>query len=163
MPAAQTYEPLATTTLGSNTNTVTFSSISQSYTDLIIVFNGSNTSNADFRIQVGNGSIDTGTNYSRTVMFGYSGGVVAARDTNNIAWISSSYTNRTNAIIQIMNYSNTTTNKTAIIRNDISTDITYSSVNLWRSTSAINIITLSQPTHNFTAGSTFTLYGIAAA
>ncbi len=158
----QTYVPIATNTLGSNTNTVTFSAIPQTYTDLIIVFNGANTSSADFRIQVGNGSVDTGTNYSRTIMFGHSGGVVASGDTNNIAWISSSYTNRSNAIIQIMDYSNTTTNKTALIRNDISSDITYASVNLWRSTSAINIITLSQPTHNFVSGSTFTLYGIKA-
>lgn len=160
---AQTYEPIATTTLGSNTNTVTFSSISQSYTDLILVFNGNNTSNADFRIQVGNGSVDTGTNYSRTLMFGYSGGTVASRDTNNNYWVASSYTNRGNAIIQIMNYSNTTTNKVALIRNDISQDIVYASSNSWRSTSAINIITLSQPTYNFTAGSTFTLYGIKVA
>lgn len=163
MAAAQTYEPIATNTLSSNTNTVTFSSIPQTYTDLIIVFNGSNTTSADFRIQVGNSSVDTGTNYSRTFIFGYSGGIVASRDTNNNFWTASSYTNRGNAIIQIMNYSNTTTNKTSLIRNDISTDISYASVNLWRSTSAINIITLSQPTHNFTSGSIFTLYGIKAA
>lgn len=163
MPAIQTYEPIATTTLGSNTNTVTFSSISQSYTDLILVFTGSNTANADFRIQVGNGSVDTGTNYSRTLIFGYSGGVANGRDTNNNYWVTSSYTNRGNAVVQIMNYSNTTTFKTAIIRNDISSDITYASSNVWRSTSAINAITLSQPTHNFTAGSTFTIYGIKAA
>lgn len=163
MAAGSTYTPLATTTLGSNTNTVSFTSISQSYTDLIFVFNGANTSAADFRIQVGNGSVDTGTNYSRTFMFGYSGGTLSSRDTNNNFWIASSYTNRGNAIIQIMNYSNTTTYKSALIRNDISTDITYTSTNLWRSTAAINTITLSQPTHNFLAGSTFTLYGIAAA
>lgn len=163
MAAAQTYEPIATNTLGSNTNTVTFSSISQSYTDLILVFNGANTSNADFRIQVGNGSVDTGTNYSRTFMFGYSGGTISGRDSNNNFWTASSYTNRGNAIIQIMNYSNTSTYKTALIRNDISTDIAYASANLWRSTSAINTITLSQPTYNFVAGSTFTIYGIKAA
>jgi hypothetical protein len=35
---AITYEPIATTTLGSATSTVTFSSISGSYTDLVAVF-----------------------------------------------------------------------------------------------------------------------------
>jgi hypothetical protein len=163
MAAAQTYEPIATTTLGSNTNTVTFNSISQSYTDLILIFGGNNTASADFRIQVGNSSVDTGTNYSRTFMFGYSGGIVPSRDTSNNFWIASSYTNPGNAIINIINYSNTTTYKSALIRNNIAPDIAYASSNLWRSTSAINIITLSQPTHNFTAGSSFTLYGIAAA
>jgi hypothetical protein len=163
MPAGSTYSTIATNTLSSNTNTLTFSSIPQTYTDLILVFNGANTASADFRIQVGNGSVDTGGNYSRTFMFGYSGGTVSGRDSNIGYWTASSYTNRGNAIVQIMNYSNTTTFKTALIRNDISTDITYASTNLWRSTAAISAITLSQTTHNFLAGSTFTLYGIAAA
>lgn len=163
MAAGSTYTPIATQTLGSNTNTVTFSSISQSYTDLILVFNGTNTANADFRMQVGNGSVDTGSNYSRTFMFGYSGGTLSGRDSAQTYWTASSYTNYTNAIIHIMNYSNTTAYKTALIRNDVSTDITYAASNLWRSTSAINTITISQPTHNFVAGSTFTLYGITTA
>lgn len=160
MPAGSTYSTIATQTLGSNTNTVTFSSVPQIYTDLILVFNGSNTANSDIRIQLNS---DTAGNYSRTMMFGYSGGTVTGRDSNLAYWTASSYINRGNAIIQIMNYSSTTTFKSSLIRNDISSDITYSSVNLWRSTSAVNAITLSQPTHNFIAGSTFTLYGIAAA
>ena len=36
--SAATYEPIATTTLGSAASTITFSSISGSYTDLILVF-----------------------------------------------------------------------------------------------------------------------------
>ena len=35
-----TYEPIATTTLTTTTASVTFSSISGSYTDLILVING---------------------------------------------------------------------------------------------------------------------------
>lgn len=163
MAAGSTYTPIATQTLGSNTNSVTFNSISQSYTDLILIYSGANTSNADFRMQVGNGSVDTGSNYSRTYMFGYSGGVLTGRETNGTYWTASSYAIRTNAIIQIMGYSNTTTYKTALVRNDVSTDITYTASNLWRSTAAINTITITQPTHNFVAGSVFTLYGITAA
>ena len=40
MAAGATYEPISTTTLGSNTNTVSFTSISSAYTDLIFVFEG---------------------------------------------------------------------------------------------------------------------------
>jgi len=35
----KTYEPIATTTLGSNQTTITFSSIPSTYTDLVIVSN----------------------------------------------------------------------------------------------------------------------------
>lgn len=161
MPA--TYEPIASTLLSSNTNTVSFSSISQAYTDLVVVFNGTSTTNTDFRIRVGNGSVDTNTNYSRNLMFGYPGGLVGAREPNVSYWTASAYTNRGNAIIEIMDYSNTATFKTALIRNDISTDITYAGVNLWRSTSAINTITFTNPNYNFTSGSSFTIYGIKAA
>jgi hypothetical protein len=38
---AKTYEPIATTTLGSNTATVDFTGISQAYTDLILVIDDS--------------------------------------------------------------------------------------------------------------------------
>lgn len=158
-----TYEPIATTTLSSNTNTVSFTSISQAYTDLIIVFNGTSTTNTDFRIQIGNGSVDTGSNYSRNLMFGYSSGIYGGRDSNSSYWTASAYTNRGNAIIEIMNYSNTTTFKNALIRNDISSDITYGAINLWRSTSAVNAITFTNPSYNFTSGSSFTIYGIKAA
>ena len=36
MAAGRTYEPIATTTLGSNATSVTFSNISGSYTDLVL-------------------------------------------------------------------------------------------------------------------------------
>lgn len=163
MAAAQTYEPIATNTLSSNTNAITFSSIPQTYTDLLLVFNGSSTTSTDIRVQIGNGSVDTGPSYSRTLLFGFSGGIVAAQDSNIGHWTISAYVNRSNAIVQIMNYSNTSMHKTALTRNDISSDITYAASNLWRSTSAVNIITLTNPSHNFTAGSTFTLYGILEA
>jgi len=37
MAAGKTYEPIATTTLSSSAATITFSSISGSYTDLVFV------------------------------------------------------------------------------------------------------------------------------
>ena len=40
MAAGNTYVALATQTLGSATATVTFSSISGAYTDLVLVYNG---------------------------------------------------------------------------------------------------------------------------
>jgi hypothetical protein len=67
-------------------------------------------------------------------------------------------------IIQVMNYSNTTTNKTVLARAGIAGDRTRAIVNLWRSTSAItSILIINNGSVNFVAGSTFTLYGIKVA
>ena len=62
-----------------------------------------------------------------------------------------------------MNYSNTTTYKTAISRGDRGATSTVAIVNLWRSTSAINNIQFFTDATNFAAGSIITLYGIKAA
>ena len=64
MAAGATYYPIATTTLSSATNSVSFSSISGSYTDIVIVFNGAaSTSGVTCNVQFNS---DTGTNYSTT-------------------------------------------------------------------------------------------------
>jgi hypothetical protein len=66
-----------------------------------------------------------------------------------------------------MNYSNSTTYKTVLGRSNRASSDTAADVGLWRSTSAITRIDLAMggsfPTNNFASGSTFTLYGIAAA
>jgi len=53
MPAA--YQPIATTTLGSNSATVNFTNISTDYTDLILIGNFTTNQSAPFRLLVGNG------------------------------------------------------------------------------------------------------------
>jgi hypothetical protein len=65
--------------------------------------------------------------------------------------------------INIMNYANTTTYKTAISRLDDAANYVGTSVGLWRSTSAINSVTILAGTGNIPSGAMFTLYGIAAA
>ena len=169
MPAAQTYEPIATNTLGSATNTVTFSSISQAYTDLILVCTGKNSNSFDgIDIRVGNGSLDTGSNYSQLMANGNGSSAQSSADSNATSMtnmgITSSSTEQV-SIYQFMNYSNTTTYKTVLGRSNV-TDFRVAAIaGLWRSTSAINTISLrsDNASYNFTVGSTFTLYGIKAA
>ena len=164
MTAGATYFPLATTTLGSAVASYTFSSISASYTDLVIVVSGIGASTNNLLMQVGNGSVDTGTNYSNTYMYGDGSSAVSGRETSvaRMAVGRVSATNPATNVIQIMNYSNTTTYKTALNRGGI--DITVATVNLWRSTAAINIIKLyPDGSVNFATGTTLTIYGIAAA
>ena len=168
MPAGSTYTPLATTTLGSTQASVTFSSISGSYTDLVIVTNVAINISEDNAIylRVGNGSVDTGTNYSFTYLYGNGSTVETGRASNRNEAVIDRHTSsfNGNGIAHIMNYANTTTYKTIIARGNTSTGMTIMYANLWRSTSAINIITmLDEGGRSFISGSTFTLYGIKAA
>jgi hypothetical protein len=169
MPAARTYEPITTTTLGSAQTTVSFSSIPATYTDLVLIMvhNSSGTATAF------NGYLrfnsDSGSNYSKTQMLGV-GAAQSQRSSNatSLVWPFDD-TTWTVTRFNIMNYANTTTNKTTIFRQDMGTYGTAAVVGLWRSTSAINAISLTASDQGggtadqFTAGSTFTLYGITAA
>jgi hypothetical protein len=62
-----------------------------------------------------------------------------------------------------MNYSNATTYKTIINRGNTASSTVITRSGMWRSTSAITSITVNNDASNYLAGSTFTLYGIAAA
>jgi len=170
MAAGPTYEPIATTTLGSAAASITFTGISQSYTDLVAVFNGQQTNTANLDIRVGNGSIDTAGNYSNTVLDGdgsstYSASSVYANSTEiKVDYWAASADNDKMAIINFQNYSNTTTHKNAIIRTGAASREVVLIFGSWRSTSAINQIQiLAAGAGNFKTGTTFTLYGIAAA
>lgn len=164
MPAGSTYTPIATTTLGSAASTVDFNSISGSYTDLVIVFSAGEPVGGYLGLRF-NG--DTTTNYSRTFLYGTGTSAVSDRASN----VSSIFINcgasvgAGVAVVNIQNYTNTTTYKTVLARNNSQTDgLVMANVGLWRKTpEAITSITLFGGGGNITAGSTFTLYGITAA
>lgn len=162
---AATYEIIATTTLGSAVSTTTFTSIPATYTDLLLISNYTATV-VDQGIRVRYNS-DTGTNYSYRNLVGYSGGTLSQQASNvnhtRIAAVSS--TNSPNTVItNFIDYANTTTYKSHISRGNGMGD--QSSVEAfcgtWRNTSAITSIEIFLNSGNFTAGSTFSLYGIKA-
>jgi hypothetical protein len=178
MPAGITYETVATTTLTTTTASVTFSTISGSYTDLILVFADvklSGATDSAINFQVGNGSVDTGSNYSFTIMGARStsGTPFSNRLDTTTQGRSNWYTSITSSVaamsqMHFMDYSNTTTFKSILANSRVQPgDANYSGtetiVNLWRSTSAINTIKVYPNVGSFTSGSTFTLYGITAA
>ena len=176
------YESIATATVGSGgTASITFSSIPSTYKHLQIRFTGgANTSsnyaqNAWVRL---NG--DTGTNYARHNLIGYSGGVsgaFAGSDTgqtfmllaggfNSGNWNSST---RGAGVIDILDY--TDTNKNTTVRalngsesNDASTLISLVALSsgLWLNTAAVSSITIlvANDTWLITENSQFALYGI---
>jgi hypothetical protein len=111
---------------------------------------------------------DSASNYSNTYLEGDGSSAFSGRRSNQTSLIdfgvirTTANTFSTN-ILQIQNYSNTTTYKTALTRNGLASTALQAVVGLWRSTSAINRIDLSPGSGNFEVGSTFSLYGIANA
>ena len=157
-----TYEKIATTTLGSATNSVSFTSISGSYTDLVLVVNGTQSSANSCGIRFNS---DSGSNYSSTRLGGDGGSALSNRFTNNnMAYTFIQYTSQNATIFNIMNYSNTTTYKTVLSRFNNAANFVAAYVALWRSTAAITSLSVQDVdgTTNFAIGSTFTLYGIKA-
>jgi hypothetical protein len=162
-----TYEKIATTTLGSTATTVTFSSISGAYTDLVVVYNGTTSSGGSILMRF-NG--DTGGNYSWTYMFGDGSTAYSGRNSSQtFSWFTDSVvsggstTYPAQVVMNLNNYSNTTTYKSWLYRLDqvtTSNGAPQAHIGLWRSTSAINQISFYNTTMQI--GTTFTLYGIKA-
>lgn len=168
MAAGNTYTPIATTTLGSAAASVTFSSISGAYTDLVIVVDYSlNVSNSSLFVRL-NG--DTASNYSHTRISGT--GSVASSGRGSTAdqaritadTTAQSASTRQLVTVNLMNYSNSSYYKTLLSRYN-STGGTEAYVDLWRSTAAVTSVQIKgyDATAIIESGSTFTLYGIAAA
>jgi hypothetical protein len=168
MPAGNTYVALATQTLGSASALITFSSIPSTYTDLILVTTVTPAASGGtlyFRF-----NNDTATNYSFTELGGNGSAASSTRGTSTTSGLLFDYTvgmpasSQSTTITSFMNYSNTTTYKTAIGRGNNAATFVDANVSLWRSTSAVNRLDIFEvSSNNLAAGSTFTLYGIAAA
>ena len=165
---AATYEPIATNTLGVDTATVTFSSIPQTYTDLVIVCNvtrSGSPSGGYFSIRYNS---DSATNYSSVLLYGDGASSASLRVTSEssgrIGNASGAAGSWSPTIVHIMNYTNTTTFKTSVSRMNATGVYVGSYASTWRKTpEAINSISIFNDIGNFYASSTFTLYGIKAA
>jgi hypothetical protein len=166
---ASTYEKIATTTLGSNTASYEFTSIPQTYTDLVIIIgNATTTVDTDGAILAFNG--DTATNYSYTYIYPSGSSALSTRQSNKgysqnyLNTASLSNTAPSQIILNIMNYSNTTTYKTYLTRPGSTPNGTEAWVSLWRSTAAITSVKLGiQGSDQWKTGTMFTMYGIKAA
>jgi hypothetical protein len=159
-----TYEPIATQTLASAAASVTFSSIPSTYTDLVLIMNAKGTGAANPALRF-NG--DTATNYSSTVLHGSGSTGSSFYYTTATSIKTHNFGNAMNGvwtsyIANIQNYSNTTTNKSCIMRYNATSEVD-AGTGSWRSTSAITSVTIVSDDTSYDVGSTFTLYGIKAA
>lgn len=156
------YTAIASQTLTSSASSVTFSSIPGTFRDLVLVsqpignqqsalfirFNGDSGNNYQFVRMSGNGSTASSANSS-------------SQSSINIANLAAmTTTSESTSIVQIMDYSVTDKHKTVLCRFDTPSIATSAIVGRWANTSAINSIEVLG--FDFVAGSTFSLYGIAA-
>ncbi len=166
-----TYESINSYTLGSDTATVSFTSIPQTYTDLHLVVTsrvtgGQNSAGIDALAYYNS---DQGNNYSYTQMYANGSTTGSNRGTSltySYLGVSSNANTNEHAIFKadILDYANSTTFKTTIAKPDSPYGNTFARVTLWRSTANITAITLyAELSLSFKADSTFTLYGIKAA
>ena len=168
---ARTYEPIASTTLGSASGTISFDNIAATWTDLVLVLNfGVASAGPTIRFRFND---DTGSNYSFTYLTGTGSSALSNRASSNSSGafgLSSqgSSTAQDNIVIaHIMSYANTNVYKTALGMGVSPGREVDRVVTLWSSTSAITKVTVSPgatfPSQNFNSGATAALYGIKAA
>lgn len=163
MPA--TYEKIASTTLGSAASSITFSSITGTYTDLRLVFALNTGAGAYVRF-----NSDTGSNYSNTFLAGNGADALSWRYTNATALYftdgAESATIPTFTTMDLFSYSGSTF-KTVLQTGSgdkNGSGWVHRSVGLYRSTTAISTILItSLGASTFASGTTATLYGIAKA
>lgn len=163
--ATPTYESIKTYTFASAGSGFSWTSIPNTYTDLVIVGYLKNTTGNNYEAYITyNG--DSGANYSYTFVQNYNGSLQAGQNvtinqTRQFKTGSSSFSAHQQ---NIFNYANTNVYKTSMGRsgNDDFNNVILG-VGYWKNTAAINRIDLAMESGaNFAIGSRLDLYGIRA-
>jgi hypothetical protein len=165
MPA--TYEPIATTTLGTAANSITFSSIASTYTDLVIVFTATCATAGTTGQMLLNGAT---SGYSATFLRGTTAAAASNAFTSDssltVLYQALSSTNTSFARINIFNYAGSTFKSILVedAQDYNGSGQVMRSVGLYQSTSAITSITLRASSgNNLAVGTAATIYGIKKA
>ena len=167
------YKFISNYTASGTVANITFSSIPQTYTDLLLVFAGRFSLSAQaqiVRLQFN----DSSSGYSFKYLEAYGAGISAGNTFGGGAYIYGGYVNGTNATssvftsntIYIPNYTssyNKSVNIEATAESQSVTGYTNSIGGLWSNTAAITSLTLTPDTGSFTQYSTAHLYGISKA
>ena len=153
---ATTYEPIATTTLGTATATITFSSIAATYTDLKIILVATSTAANAPRIQFNS---DTATNYQYTMMRGNGASAAASvADTTNALLSSGDVSTTIPGMfeIDILNYAGSSRKAyfSSFSLDQNGSGTVGRLVGLWNNTAAITQIVLSNTATTFKIGTT---------
>jgi hypothetical protein len=164
------YESISTTTLGSATASVTFSSIPATYTHLQIraIHRNSTAATSDNWAIAEFNSDTTAANYYAHNLYGSGANPAGAGSSASNLYFTSLNNNNTASafgatVIDILDYANTNKYKTSRVLNGWDANgsgFIYLNSGLWKNTAAISSITLKANTNNFVTYSSFALYGI---
>lgn len=165
MAAGVTYEPIVTYThTGGSTTNITLTSISQSYTDLVVVGNVIYSANGgDYLSYRLNGNTTNGHYAIQRLAFSSSSATADRGTDNKFVGYSSSTSQYVPFIMNLFNYTNTSYQKSAILRihNAGSGSMYYGAT--FTPTDAITQIDLFFAASSIAAGTMITVYGIKAA
>ena len=161
------YNLIATTTVGSGgASTIVFSSIPQTYTDLLLVVSGRATTDNPTLYVYFNGDT-TAANYTFRAINGDGASATVSAATQ--AWFmrvtpsSATASTFSNGMSYIPNYTGSTIKSVStdsVTENNATTAYTQLNAGLWSSTSAITSITLDPFGTDFAQHSSASLYGI---
>ena len=152
---------LATTTLGTSASTVTFGSIPATYRDLRLVIHGASSINSTAQAVL---SGDTGANYTYVNMYGTGSVAGSGYSTTNLNAAYFGYPDTAGGVLTAdwLDYSATDKHKTYITRSSNAGQYAAAIAGRWASTSAITSMALSLTSGNWSAGTTFSLFGIVS-
>ena len=167
---AFTYKAIASTTVGSGgASSITFSSIPQTYTDLVILtslrqdtadqvakitFNGSSSGYSDRFVWGTGSSALSNSDSSQSVLWFYAGSAQSGQTANTFG----------NAAVYIPNYAgsnNKLVSYDSVNENNATDAQMFLTAGLWANSAAITSITISPNSSKFVQYSTATLYGIS--
>ena len=172
MPA--TYDLIATSNVTSAVNNITFSSISNAYTDLVLHYtaikldNASGISNASFYLQANGVTTSVyATRGMRTTPTPEVRGFSGTNASGELTWSADSVSNTfgTTGLLNIFNYKNTSRIKAAVGHAGNSPQGQgFDAIETWlfNSTSAITELKFYPQRNNFISGTVVHLYGILA-
>lgn len=171
-----TWDYIAGTVLTSTVSTIDFTSISQSYTDLVMLCSVRGTASGHLRFRVGNGTFDTGTNYNVIGLWARdnlgakeSGSNMTVTETQgaigNWTYVVPDNANEFGtSFTHFMNYSSTYNLKNMLTRSNSMGSDRYWGVEgatqTWINTSAINQIRIYAHNGDLVAGTMVSIYGI---
>jgi hypothetical protein len=160
---AITYDNITTTTLGSNSSSITISGVPNTYTDLKLIYVGANNDTPWLSLQFSNDTVD---NYSSTSIYGDGSSVGNFQESGSTSMrIGYPLNSTTPSLVELDIFSYTSSGyKTVLSRlsNNLNgSGHSWRNVGLWRNSSSVSSIKLLAPGGSlFYAGATVTLYGI---
>jgi hypothetical protein len=163
------YNLIATTTVGSGgASTINFTSIPQTYTDLLVVHSGRTTRPTYTRDDLYISFNGVTTNLTSYFLYGTgaAAGSTTASNPIEVGWIPTNVATASifgNASIYIPNYTGSTyksVSSDCVMEDNATSSFQTLSAGLWSSTAAITSLTLSCSTNSFVQYSSASLYGI---